>query len=122
MTRQPIGKPFWDRLRWARHEAGFERPTDAARSLGIKPVTYRTYECSPEEGSRLPPLTEIQRIARKFNVDWVWLASGEGLADRRRQSDPKVIEILDAADDLPDDKRDDALAGALGVIRAFKPR
>lgn len=112
----------WERLRWARKAAGFERPTDAARSLDIKPVTYRTYEHAPADGGREPPLTEIQRMARKFRVNWVWLAAGEGNPTEGHVADERVQEIDQRVARLPKDQRDLALDAALNVIRAFNRR
>ena len=112
----------WERLRWARLKAGFERPTDAARSLDIKPVTYRTYEHGPADGGREPSLTELQRMARKYKVDWIWLASGQRTPDIPDPDEPDVAEITEGIRRLPKAARGDAAAAALGVIQAFARR
>lgn len=100
-------KETWERMRWARMSAGFEKAKDAADSLGIKPGTYRTYERPTENEGRGPPLSEIQRIAKKFKVSWIWLASGEGVPMLDAAPPPEVARTWA---ELPEDKRDDALA------------
>lgn len=112
----------WERMRWARMRAGYQRPTDAARSVNIKPVTYRTYEIAPgAEGGREPPLSEVQRIARKFDVNWVWLASGEGSPETQR-ADQRLAEISSTIAQLPKSRREDALNAALSVVNALAKR
>lgn len=55
-----------ERIRWARlNRTHFVRPTDAARSLGVKPGTYRTWEIAKADGGRAPMLSELQHLARK---------------------------------------------------------
>lgn len=110
----------WERVRWARFNAGYQRATDAAKSLNIKPVTYRTYEHGPDENGREPSLSEIQRIARKFKVNWIWLAAGEDTPLGRFEPDQRIIEIDKTVSTLPDDRKDDALNAALGAVRAFR--
>lgn len=108
-----------ERLRWARHRAGFDRASDAARSLDIKPGTYRTYDADSADDGREPQLTESQRMARKFKVNWIWLVTGQGAPDDGQVVDERVQEINDKVAKLPKDRRDDALDAALGVINAF---
>lgn len=112
----------WERLRWARlNRTPFERVKDAAESLGIKAGTYRTYEHAPgEDGGRLPPLTELQRICRKFKVSWVWVATGDGSPDAGVISDEGLAQVGAALDQVDDEKREDALRAALGAIGAFR--
>lgn len=107
------------RVRWARMQAGFDKPTDAARSLNIRPGTYRTYEHAPADGGREAPLSELQRIARKFKVNWVWLAAGEGSPQGAPFDDERLRHIADRAARVPEGKREDALDAALGVLDSF---
>lgn len=111
----------WERLRWARlHRTPFERVKDAAESLGLKPGTYRTYEHSPgEDGGRLPPLTELQRICRRFKVNWVWVATGEGTPDDGVVTDDRIAAVSDRFGRVPPEKQDDAMSAVLGVLDAF---
>lgn len=108
-----------ERLRWARLNAKFERVKDAAISLGIKPVTYRTYEQSRADNGRIPPLTEVQRMARKFKVSWVWLLTGEGTPADGVQFSDKLAQVQEKADEIPEDKREDAWSAVMGVLDAF---
>ena len=111
-------REFWERLRWARSQTAFERAKDAADSLNIKPGTYRTYERPPSDNGRVPPLTEIQRIARKFKVSWPWLATGQGAPDDVLFDDRlAAFGLMVAA--VPEDKRSDAVTAALAVLDSF---
>ena len=112
----------WDRLRWARLRAGFERAKDAADSLGIKPGTYRTYEYDPTQNGREPPLTELQRICRKFKVSWVWVASGQGDPDAGVVQDERLQAVSDKFGQVDPEKQDDAMNAVLGVLDAFRKR
>lgn len=111
----------WERLRWARLRAGFDRAKDAATSLGIKPGTYRTYEVGKADGGRAPTLTELQRIARKYKVSWVWLATGEGDPDQA-SPDERLALAAQRASEIPEEKRDDAWSAVMGVLDAFSRR
>jgi hypothetical protein len=72
----------WERLRWARLRAKFERAKDAADSLGMNQVTYRSYERRPDQaGARMFDHQVAARLARKFKVSWKWLLLGEGTPD-----------------------------------------
>lgn len=115
----PEDRHRWERQRRARKEAGFERAVDAAESLGIKPGTYRTYERGPEDGGREPPLSELQRMARKFKVNWIWLATGEGLPKDDILNDERVAKAARKARDIDPDKADDAWNAVMGVLDAF---
>jgi transcriptional regulator with XRE-family HTH domain len=111
---------FADRLRWARTRMRFERAGDAAEALSIKPGTYRTYERRKADGGRLPPLPEIQRIARKLGVDWPWLATGDGRPDSEPTTrDDRVARFVELLLDVPADRQDDAISAAEAVIQSF---
>lgn len=108
----------WERLRWARLRAGFDRAKDAAESLGIKPGTYRTYEYPEGENGREPALTDLQRICRKFKVNWIWVAAGQGTPDEG-VIDPRANAAVQRAADIPADKQDDAWSAVMGVLDSF---
>ena len=111
-----------ERIRWARlNRTQFVRMSDAARSLGVKPGTYRTWEFSKADGGRAPMLSELQGLARKFGVSWQWLLTGEGSPDTARDT-----EVVLVADDITARlsrvdvaKRQDALRAINGVLDAF---
>jgi hypothetical protein len=109
----------WERLRWARVRAGFERGKDAAISLNIKPGTYRTYEVGKADGGRAPSLSEMQRIARKFKVSWIWVLTGEGSPDEGVVTNERLAEAQTKADAIPEEKRDDAWSAVMGVLDAY---
>lgn len=112
----------WERLRWARLKAGFEKAKDAADSLGVKPGTYRTYECDPTSEGREAPLSEYQRFARKYKVNWVWLVSGEGSPEDGAFGDERLRALAQKSGEVPEDKRDDALNAALSVLESYARR
>ena len=110
----------WERLRWARlNRTPFEKSKDAADSLGIKPGTYRTYEHAPgTDGGRLPPLTELQRICRKYKVSWTWVATGEGTPDDGVIADERLAAVSAKLGEVPEEKQDDAMSAVMGVLDA----
>lgn len=110
----------WERLRWARLRAGFDQAKDAAESLAIKPGTYRTYEYPPGENGREPPLSELQRISRKYKVNWIWIATGEGTPDEGVIVDERLAEVSQKLGEVPEEKRDDAMSAVMGVLDAFR--
>jgi transcriptional regulator with XRE-family HTH domain len=113
-------REFWQRLRWARMRSPFETAADTARSLGLKPGTYRTYERPTDENGRKPDLSEIQRIAKKLAVSWTWLASGSGRPDDGAvEVDDRAVLVAQRIDKLPPEKQLDALNAALAVIDAI---
>lgn len=121
-------REFWERMRWTRlhyaHRQGdiIFRPTDAARTLNVQPVTYRTWEQAKENGGRVPPLEAIQGIAGKFGVSWVWLATGQGSPFH----DPRMEEQFNAfarrLPEVPEERREDALAAMRAVLESFARR
>ena len=109
-----------ERMRWARLRAGFQKGADAARALGISEHTYRTYERSTADGGRWPSsLASLQAIAQRFNVDWTWLATGNGspLLDPRDQADTQRLTA--SIHRLPVEKREDAIRAALSVLESY---
>jgi len=96
----------WERLRWSRMQAGFERATNAAESLGINPVTYRSYERRPDQaGARNIDHQAAIRIAKKFKVSWEWLLTGagspqDGKSDTERLAD-RIAEKLAEIEEGP---------------------
>jgi len=111
----------WERLRWARlNRTPFERAKDAAESLNIKPGTYRTYEYGPEDNGREPPLSELQRICRKFGVNWIWVATGEGSPDFDPVKNQHINELAQFEADVPEEDRERAWRAALGAFNAFR--
>lgn len=118
----PEQRERWDRVRYARQKAGYERAKDAADSLGIKAGTYRTYERDPADGGREPPLSEIQRMARKFKVSWIWLATGDGDPKHDILTDERNAAIAKKRREVDPEKEDDAFAAVMGVLDAFARR
>jgi transcriptional regulator with XRE-family HTH domain len=114
-----------ERLRWARlHRTPFARPTDAARSLNIRPGTYRTYELAKADGGRAPSIVETQRIAKKFGVSWQWILTGDGTPDEPKQDELREFaERLQARfSEVEPAKQEDALRAVEGVLEAFRKR
>lgn len=62
------------RLKWAREQAGFAKPVDAARALGVNKATYYGHE----NGTRGLTRTAAARYARRFHVTLDWLLDGRG--------------------------------------------
>lgn len=118
-------REFWERLRWARlhyaHTQGdvIFRPTDAARSLGEKPGTYRTWEEPRENDGRVPVLATIQKIARKFGVSWVWLMSGQGSPYYDHVMEEQFNAFARRLPEIPEDRRDDALNAMRAVLESY---
>lgn len=61
----------WERLKWARKQAGFDTASAAADSLGMKKDTYSAYEREPGKSkhTQLDHQSAI-RFAKKFKVSW----------------------------------------------------
>lgn len=111
-----------ERIRWARqNRTQFTTMTSAAQSLGIKPGTYRTYEQLKADDGRVPPLSEIQRIAAKFNVSWQWLATGRGGPDEKVENELSAVtsHIVARVALVPDEQRQNVLAAIDGILDAF---
>lgn len=69
----------WDRLRWARLAAGYERAKDFADTMAIKEGTYRAYEREPTASKHSAlDSNNAMRFAKKLKVRWEWLLTGQG--------------------------------------------
>lgn len=119
-----IEDAIWARIAWSRiHCSPFDRKTAAAKSMGLKPGTYRTYEIPKADGGREPERPILQQIARKYGVSWVWMLTGEGSPSDKDEPTPVMVvsnEIAADIEQVPEDKREDALRAAKAVIAAFK--
>lgn len=111
----------WARMKWAARQGdSFSRPTDAARSLGVKPGTYRTWEIPKDQGGREPSRSEVSKLAEKFRVSWLWLSTGQGspyfdpsLEAQLNIFQRKAAEIEDSRE------RETAIRAALSVLDSF---
>ncbi|NDB69758.1 MAG: XRE family transcriptional regulator [Methylocystaceae bacterium] len=113
----------YERIRWARRSrAGWLRQAHAAKALGVKPGTYRTWEASKVEGGRAPRLPELQLIARTFRVSLRWLLSGEGYpdADVADTFNSLTSGIAEQLTRLNPEQRVWALRAFKGIVDAFE--
>jgi hypothetical protein len=80
--------------------------TDAAKSLGMQPGTYRAYEGPPDRSKFIALDHQVAiQAGRKFKVGWQWLLTGEGSPSEGVNVEPKN-RILAAMTDLDDDDQD----------------
>lgn len=120
-------REFWERLRWTRHLYARRkgdiifRPTDAARTVGEKPGTYRTWEEPKENDGRVPEIWRIQKIAEKFGVSWVWLLSGQGSPYFDHKMEEQFNAFQRRLPEIPEEKREDALRAARAAFESFVP-
>lgn len=88
MCAMAIDLEFSARLKQARELAGYESPREAAKAFGWNENTYK----SRENGLRgVPPQSVVQKYARAFKVDFLWLLTGESseaVAARVRKRSP----------------------------------
>lgn len=111
----------WDRLRWARMAAGYERAKDLADSIGMKEGTYRAYEREPGRSSKTTELDPQHAIAwgRKLKVRWEWLLTGEGTPWEpslySMDLSPGRAKLKKAVDQVPDEKAT-AIAEAIEAL------
>lgn len=70
-----------ERLAWARKDAGYEGPVDAARAMEISRFTYAQHE----NGTRGFKHASAIRYAKKFRVSLDWLLTGRGDPKRNHQ-------------------------------------
>jgi hypothetical protein len=105
----------WERLKWARLQAGFGTATAAAESLGMKKDTYSAYERAPGT-SKHTSLDHQTAIAagRKFKVSWTWLLVAEGTPFDRPTTEPQR-RAIDAMRAVPEE-RQAAVADAIEAL------
>jgi DNA-binding XRE family transcriptional regulator len=92
------------RLRHARETAGVATGTDAARNLGVNPVTYRAYE----NGTRPLPWRAAVLYGSAFHVEPIWLFAGQGpmsAGDINREAAQVARELLAERNDTLEDLR-----------------
>lgn len=118
---QDLAEP-WERIRWARRNAQYERAKEAADILRIEPNTYRSYERATADAGRIPKIEVMKRIAKQFGVSWVWIADGEGHPEAGVPADDGSRAIVEKVSQLPKDKRADALSAALSVLDSYIKR
>lgn len=102
----------WERLKWARINAGFTTATAAAESLGLRKDTYTAYERAP--GSSKHTQLDHQmaiKAGRKYRVSWTWLLVGDG-TPFDKPSNPHQRRAIQAMARVPEDKQE-ALAEAI---------
>lgn len=111
-----IGTSPWmdtpaERLLWARKRAGFNRATEAARSLAVPEQTYLAHE----NGSRGIRSAAGALYARRYRVNFNWLMTGDGKpSDRERV--PIVSYVGAGAEVYPVD--DNAQISGLDAVDA----
>lgn len=106
----------YERLRWARMQAGFASMRDAAEALGEREGTYRQYEAEPGSTSRSADLKHQLAIkaGRKFRVSWTWLLTGEG-TPFDKPSNAHQQRAIQAMATVPEEKQA-ALAEAIEAL------
>lgn len=105
-----------ERLAQARLAAGYEKPADAARALGVKLPTYYGHENGAKGTFRNDAAA---RYARKFKVNLEWLLTGKG--PMRAATEAPVLGYVGAgAEVLPID--DHELGAALDTIDVSVPQ
>lgn len=80
-----------DRLREARKAAGFASAAEAARRIGISPITYTAHENGTRDYDRKTCLA----YARKFRVSAAWLMFGDDAATMPKQEIEDAISVVD---------------------------
>lgn len=121
---------FAERMKWARlnltdaqGRAGrLPKATDGAAYVGVKAGTYRTYETPKGEGGREPPLEEIKRIAIRFRVNWIWLATGEGRPDVNVLADERLLQLGNKIARLDPSDQDAAIDAATSFVETLQSR
>lgn len=111
-------KLFSERLAWARESAGYAVAADAARKVGAGEQAYRSWEKEKPDGRR-PSFEDAAKCAKLFNVDTDWLISGKGSPERQKSLEEWAALFIEQVDQVPREKRDDAIDAALGVVGAY---
>ncbi|WP_312595723.1 hypothetical protein [Brevundimonas sp.] len=105
----------WERVRWARLQAGFPTARSASETLSMKEDTYSAYERPPEasKSTRLKDQRAIQ-FGRKFKVSWKWLLLGEGTPfdDVRSPAQDRVMAAMATVDE----KQQERVAAAVEAL------
>jgi hypothetical protein len=116
----------WDRLRWARmrwqRQANAVAATaaHAAQSLCMEPGTYRAYERRPGLSKHTPLDHQVAiRAARRFNVSWMWLLTGDGTPFDDVLT-PAQERTLRAMQEMDDARQAEFAAMAEAAVRARK--
>jgi hypothetical protein len=58
-------------------------------------------------------------MARKFKVNWIWLATGDQAPEADPLNDDRLAAAAKKAAEVPADKQDDAWNAVMGVLDAF---
>lgn len=69
-----------DRLKEARLRAGYDEIVKAARALKLHPQNWADHEARRRKIQE----KHARVYAKKLNVDWVWLLTGQEITDRRK--------------------------------------
>lgn len=84
-----------ERLKWAREQAGYGKPADAARAMGVSLPTYYGHE----NGTRGLTRGAAAKYALRFHVTIDWLLEGRG--EPRSRHNETEAALLDAFRKLP---------------------
>lgn len=102
--RQSIG----DRLKLLREEAGLSQ-TDIAGEIGRSQQTWGAYEA----GDSTPPVSVIQKLLVRFEVNAQWLLTGVGGMEKpaSKEDEPsEQVELFGDVGSVPDDFEPDDVA------------
>jgi hypothetical protein len=94
---EPHERLRWARTQWQERQGVAPNAAAAAESLGMAPHTYRAYERAPDASKHTAlDLTNAIRFAKKFGVNWQWLAAGDGKPWDKplNQLESRVIDAL----------------------------
>jgi hypothetical protein len=76
---EPHERLRWARINWQESIGVSDNAEAAAVSMGMRGPTYRAYERPPHASKHTKlDLNSAMKFARKFGVNWYWLASGDG--------------------------------------------
>ena len=80
------------RIKALRNALGLNQ-TDFGAAVGVKQTTVAGYE----NGTRTPIDAVVSAICREFNVNEIWLRTGEGEMFRPRSRNEELFEFLNTA-------------------------